>query len=470
MWAEMNTELENPSERLDPLVLGVSASAPLTDVTIRVLLDQQTACAAVETAEKMAERARLMFTTLENGPHSSGMLSCRRTSTNGLLELVSKAAHTIWTSHRSEIRAMCPELWDEELVRGWLLMDSTGRWLASAAAFRTVGKRAAAQVCSAKGRAKAEAKKARTNAPRPEDRDAAAEAARKEVWAEAYPSLMANVPAEEKRTRPERPSGAATAAAAKPAALDLAPPLPSPPPLPPPSPPSPSPPPAPPPPPPLPSASAAPSAAAATTPTTCPHAGEARPKRTLRAAEEECRLLRFEASEHSAPQLAEQAQLVERLEAQVKRLNERVEEMHAEQAAMVAERTERSTKSLAQIEAHRVMLAKAHAAAEEAQKVTDALDDALEFARWTIKGGHDPLAAWLPNRWYAEEVSEEEATRGQPPGAVYYLKVATDGPGTWDHPCPQLWDDVWQVAYGTGDRPPAYEKYCRRYEDDPDEL
>ena len=64
---------------------------------------------------------------------------------------------------------------------------------------------------------------------------------------------------------------------------------------------------------------------------------------------------------------------MESLEAQVKRLNERVEEMHAEQAAMMAERTERSTKSLAQIEAHRVMLAEAHAAAEEAQKGTDAL-------------------------------------------------------------------------------------------------
>ena len=70
----MDTELENPSERLDPLVLGVYASAPLTDVTRRALLEQQTARAAGETAEKMAERARLMFTTLENGPHPSGML------------------------------------------------------------------------------------------------------------------------------------------------------------------------------------------------------------------------------------------------------------------------------------------------------------------------------------------------------------------------------------------------------------
>jgi hypothetical protein len=138
----MDTELKPPSERLDPLVLGVSASAPLADATRRALLAQQTACAAVETAEKMAERARLMFTTLENGPHPSGMLTCRLTATNGLLELVSKAAHTIWTSHRSEIRVMCLELWDEELMRGWLLMDSTGRWLASAAAFRTHGRQA----------------------------------------------------------------------------------------------------------------------------------------------------------------------------------------------------------------------------------------------------------------------------------------------------------------------------------------
>ena len=108
----MDTKLKHPSERLDPLVLGVSASAPLADATRRALLAQQTACAAVETAEKMAERARLMFTTLENGPHPPGMLSCRLTATNGLLELVSKAAHTIWTSHRSEIRAVA--VWPEE--------------------------------------------------------------------------------------------------------------------------------------------------------------------------------------------------------------------------------------------------------------------------------------------------------------------------------------------------------------------
>ena len=137
---------------------------------------------------------------------------------------------------------------------------------------------------------------------------------------------------------------------------------------------------------------------------------------------------------------------------------------------MMAERTERSTKSLAQIEAHRVMLAEAHAAAEKAQKGTDALDDALEFAQWTIEGGHRPLTGWLPNRWFAEELPEEEIRGTEVPGTVFDQKVGTDEPGTWDHPCPQLWDDVWQVAYGTGDRPPAYEKYCRRYEDDPDEL
>ena len=195
----MDTELENPSEPLDPLVLGVYTSAPLTDVTRQVLLAEQTACTAVETAEKMAERARLMFTTLENGPHPSGMRSCRRTATHGLIELVATAAHAIWTSHRSEIRAMCPELWDEELLRGWPLMDSTGRWLASAEAFRTVGKRAASQVSWANSRAKAEVKRARTNAARPEDRNAAAEAARKEVWAQPYQSLMANIPAKEIR-------------------------------------------------------------------------------------------------------------------------------------------------------------------------------------------------------------------------------------------------------------------------------
>ena len=181
------------------------------------------------------------------------------------------------------------------------------------------------------------------------------------------------------------------------------------------------------------------------------------------------------ASEHSA-QLAEQAQLVKRLEAQVERLEavnerleERVEEMHAERAAMNAEGTERARQWCAQVEAHRVMLEEGHAREEEYLKWTDALEEALGFAQWTIEGGHRPLTAWLPNRWWAEELTEEEASPAHVSGTVFYQKVATDET-TWDHPCPQLWDDVWQVAYGTGDRPPAYEKYCRRYEDDPDEL
>ena len=313
----MNTEMENPLERLDPLVFGEIASAPLADATRRVMHEQQTACAARETADQMAERARLMFMTFSNGPHSSGMLSGRVYATNGLLELVSKAAHAIWTSHRSEIRATCPELWDEELVRGWLLMDSMGRWLATGAAARTVGKRAAAQVITASRRAQSEGKKARGRAPRPEDRDAAAEAARKEVWAEAYISLMANVPAKQIVVRPPRPSGAAaattpaTAAAAEPTtavttATSLADPALASTPVTPAV---------------LPTtvtstsitsttvaAAVAPTAVtstaiastAVTTPATCPLVGEARPA-TADLAQEDCRLLRFEASASPEP-------------------------------------------------------------------------------------------------------------------------------------------------------------------------
>ena len=153
MRAEMDTEVEEPAEQLDPLVLGCFGSAPLADATRRVLLEQQTAFASLENAEKMAERAQLMFMTLENGPHASGMLPCRHVATNGLLELVSKAAHSIWTAHRSKIQAKCPELWDEELLRGWLVSDALGRWQDTGAAARSVGKRAAAQVVATSRRA-----------------------------------------------------------------------------------------------------------------------------------------------------------------------------------------------------------------------------------------------------------------------------------------------------------------------------
>ena len=475
----MNTELENPSEQLDPLVVGVFASAPLTDATRRVLLEQQTACAAVETAEKMAERARLIFMTLENGPHPAGMLPCRLHATNGLLELVSKAAHTIWTSHRSEIRVMCPELWDEELVRGWLLMDSMEQWLATGAAVRTVGKRAAAQVWSASGRAKTEAKRARTNAPRPEDRDAAAEAARKEVWAEACESLMANVPAKEMVTRPRRPFGAA-AAAAKPAAAVITAIAPAA----------------------LAAAvasTATTSTTAATTPTTCPQVGESARPPTADLTQEDCRLLRFEASELQSTQLAKQVRLVVALEAHVKALKEQVEQMRGERAfdrrmaemdraekernhnelrCLHEERKEewaRTKEEWARTEEERAKAKKRYeelrATLRECERQVNARDDALKFAEWTIEGGHRPLTAWLPNRWYAEELTREEAADDLPgsvPGTVFYQNLATDE-ATWDHPRPQLWDDVWEVVYGTGDRPPAYEKYCRRYEDDHDE-
>ena len=78
------------------------------------------------------------------------------------------------------------------------------------------------------------------------------------------------------------------------------------------------------------------------------------------------------------------------------------------------------------------------------------------------------MAAWLPNGWCAWALTEEEAKKGEVPGTVFYQHADADR-GTWAHPSPQLWDGVWQVAWGEGDRPAAYEKYSRRYEDDPDE-
>lgn len=470
----MDTELENPSERLDPLVIGVFASAPLTDATRRVLLEQQTACAAVETVEKMAERARLMFMTLENGPHPSGMLPCRLHATNGLLELVSKAAHTIWTSHRSEIRVMCPELWDEELVRGWLLMDSMERWLATGAAVRTVGKRAAAQVWSASGRAKTEAKRARTNAPRPEDRDAAAEAARKEVWAEAYESLMANVPAKEMVTRPRRPS--ALALVQVPAAI---------------------------------------------TPTTCPAPGE--PRRPAAAADltqADCCLLRYGASLSPAPPLAvappepapapapapapssgclpvmerdlqrdhtmevERLQMqhraelgwleakVERLEAkveqgekQVEQLEQQIEKAGDKAETECLERLERNDSTWKrQYDSLRKSLDGAHERCSSAHEQLEDTDQALELAEWTITGGYDGLAAWLPPGWTAEEAKPEAGPRYA--GEVIYRNLTTKE-SMWHHPGAQLWEDTTQVKIGN--RPPAYETFCRRCDDEPPE-
>ena len=44
----MNTEMENPLERLDPLVFGEIASAPLADATRRVMHEQQTGAPALE--------------------------------------------------------------------------------------------------------------------------------------------------------------------------------------------------------------------------------------------------------------------------------------------------------------------------------------------------------------------------------------------------------------------------------------
>ena len=94
----MGSQVEHTTLELDPMVIGCGASAPLTDATRRVMMQAQMDMAALETTEKMAERARLMFLILQNGPHSSGMMPYRMQATNGALELVAKVAHTVWTA------------------------------------------------------------------------------------------------------------------------------------------------------------------------------------------------------------------------------------------------------------------------------------------------------------------------------------------------------------------------------------
>ena len=218
VWAEMGSATENAAMQLDPLIIGFSDSAPLTDVSRRFFLQTQMDKAALETTEKMTERARLMFLTLPNGPHSSGMPGCRVRATNGTLELVAKVAHTCWTAHKDEIRTMCPQLWDEELLRGWLLMDSLAQRPKAELAARTVGKRAATQVWTANARAKGEVKKARNRAA-PEARDEAAEAARKDVFAESYSGLLKDLQ-NQMEDRPSRPCPPAATPVLPPASPD----------------------------------------------------------------------------------------------------------------------------------------------------------------------------------------------------------------------------------------------------------
>ena len=469
---EMDTEPDDPTVQLDPLVVGHFASGELSDLARRMLLEQQSHHQAGETAEKMAERARLMFVTLQNGPHSSGMLPCRLCATNGLLELVSKAAHALWTAHRSEIRAMCPELWDEELTRGWLLADSLGRWFDTGAAVRTVGKRAAAQTLAAAKRARAEGKRARTKAPQPEARDAAAEAARKEVWAEAYGSLLNNL---QSVSRPRRPS--ALALVQSPAAINM--------------------------------------------PTTCPAAGEPRqPSAAADLTQADCCLLRYGASASPAPPLAvappepapapapapapssgclpvmerdlqrdhtmevERLQMqhraelgwleakVERLEAkveqgekQVEQLEQQIEKAGDKAETECLERLERNDSTWKrQYDSLRKSLDGAHERSSSAHEQLEDTDQALELAEWTITGGYDGLAAWLPPGWTAEEAKPEAGPRYA--GEVIYRNLTTKE-SMWHHPGAQLWEDTTQVT--VGNRPPAYETFCRRCDDEPPE-
>ena len=137
----------------------------------------------------MKERAENMFLNQPNGPHASGLLAVQARPTNSLLELARKAAHGLWVAEESRIKAACPELWDEELMRGWLLSDALGCAPKDEATARTVGKRAATQIGAANQKASKVCKAARKHAAT-ETREGASKEATEAVWAAEYASLF----------------------------------------------------------------------------------------------------------------------------------------------------------------------------------------------------------------------------------------------------------------------------------------
>ena len=106
----------------------------------------------------------------------------------------------MWASREDEIKVKNPQLWDEELLRGWLLSDALGRAPSTETASRLVGKRAATRIRAVEERARRAAKAARTKAAVP-DRDAAAHAATEPIWAETYDTLLDGL----EKTMPFRP-------------------------------------------------------------------------------------------------------------------------------------------------------------------------------------------------------------------------------------------------------------------------
>ena len=87
----------------------------------------------------------------------------------------------------------CPELWDEELLRGWLLADALGHTPLTELAARTIGKRAATRIGAVEKRAKKAAKQAAKQARKAagsaavaDEKEAAAADARAAVFTESY--------------------------------------------------------------------------------------------------------------------------------------------------------------------------------------------------------------------------------------------------------------------------------------------
>lgn len=131
---------------LEPARHGAILHGPMSSPLRRTLVSLQKDQVELETSAAMTKRAEAMFLTLPNGPHRSGMVHVRVLATNSLLELVRKTAYAVWVARDAEIKVACPELWDEELLRGWLLADALGHTPLTELAARTIGKRAATRI------------------------------------------------------------------------------------------------------------------------------------------------------------------------------------------------------------------------------------------------------------------------------------------------------------------------------------
>ena len=222
----MNDPSNEDVVMLEPASHGAILSGPMSSPLRRTLVSLQKDQVELETSAAMTKRAEAMFLTLPNGPHRSGMVHVRVLATNSLLELVRKTAYAVWVARDAEIKVACPKLWDEELLRGWLLADALGHTPLTELAARTIGKRAATRICVVEKKAKRAAKQARKaagSAAVADEKEVAAADARAAVFNESYDSLFHGLELVSGSDRPPRPAtpllAAATVAAVTPATV-----------------------------------------------------------------------------------------------------------------------------------------------------------------------------------------------------------------------------------------------------------